>query len=78
MPPPAPEVNGPGKPVQLLPSADSGDFSVPQPVSHWYLLFLPTASEVPPTEVTHAEFAGVSTSFTPPEMTSSPSSPEEK
>lgn len=51
---------------------------MPQPVSHWYLSFLPTASEVPPTEVTQLEFAGVSTCFTPEEATLSPASPEEK
>lgn len=78
MPPPAPEVNAPGKSVQLLPSADSMAFSVPQPVSHRYLSPLPTASEVPPTAVTHAELAGESTCFVPVFATSSPLSPEEK
>ena len=36
------------------------------------------ASEVPPTAVTHAELAGVSTCFVPVLATSSPLSPEEK
>ena len=78
MPPPAPEVYAPGKSVQLLPSSDRVALSVPQPVSHLYVSPLPTASEVPPTAVTHAELAGVSTCFVPVFATSSPLSPDEK
>src|SRR5262245_5343849 len=78
VPPPAPEVQAPGNPTQLLPSVERLAFSVPQPVSHRYLSSLPTASEVPPTAVTQAELAGVSTCFVPVLATSSPLSPEEK
>ncbi len=78
MPPPAPPVYAPGIEVQLSPLFERSALWVPQPVSHWYLFPLPTASEVPPTEVTHGEFAGVSTCFVPVLSALSPLSPEEK
>ena len=77
-PPPAPEWNAPGEVVQLLAVADSVDFSVPQPVSQRRLSFLPTASEVPPTAVTHGSSAGLSGCLMPVLASSSPLSPEEK
>src|SRR5687768_6381748 len=65
VPPPAPELKAPGKSAQLLPSPDRTAFCVPQPVSHRYLSPWPTASDVPPTAVTHAELAGMSTCLVP-------------
>src|SRR5882757_6406185 len=68
------------KPVCGSPTAETSGTTrclvVPLLVSQLYVLLLPTASEVPPTAVTHGELAGASTCFTPVLASSSPLSPE--